>query len=85
MERIKVLIADDHRVVREGLMAILKTKENIEVVGEAQDGQEAIEKVRTLEPDVILMDVSMPRMGGVEATRQIKREFPHIGIIALTM
>jgi DNA-binding NarL/FixJ family response regulator len=85
MERIKVLIADDHRVVREGLMAILKTKENIDVVGEAQDGQEAIEKVRTLEPDVILMDVSMPRMGGVEATRQIKREFPHIGIIALTM
>ena len=85
MERIKVLIADDHRIVREGLMAILKTKENIEVVGEAQDGQEAIEKVRTLEPDVVLMDVSMPRMGGVEATRQIKREFPHIGIIALTM
>ncbi len=85
MERIKVLVADDHRVVREGLMAILKSKENIEVVGEAQDGQEAIEKARTLEPDVILMDVSMPRMGGVEATRQIKREFPHIGIIALTM
>jgi len=85
MERIKVLIADDHRVVREGLMAILKTKENIEVVGEAQDGQDAIQKVRTLEPDVILMDVSMPRMGGVEATRLIKREFPHIGIIALTM
>ncbi|MGH7207717.1 MAG: response regulator [Nitrospiraceae bacterium] len=85
MERIKVLVADDHRVVREGLIAILKTKENIEVVGEAQDGQEAIEKARTLEPDVILMDVSMPRMGGVEATRQIKREFPHIGIIALTM
>lgn len=85
MERIKVLIADDHRVVREGLVAILKTKENIAVVGEAQDGQEAIEKTRTLLPDVILMDVSMPRMGGVEATRQVKREFPHIGIIALTM
>ncbi|MGH7252289.1 MAG: response regulator, partial [Nitrospiraceae bacterium] len=66
MERIKVLVADDHRVVREGLIAILKTKENIEVVGEAQDGQEAIEKVRSLEPDVVLMDVSMPRMGGVE-------------------
>lgn len=85
MERIKVLIADDHRVVREGLVAILKTKENIEVVGEAQDGQEAVEKARTLEPDVVLMDVSMPRMGGVEATRLIKREFPHIGIVALTM
>lgn len=85
MERIKVLIADDHRVVREGLAAILKTKENIVVVGEAQDGQEAVEKARSLLPDVVLMDVSMPRMSGVEATRQLKREFPHMGIIALTM
>ncbi len=85
MERIKVLIADDHRVVREGLAAILKTKENIVIVGEAQDGQEAVEKARSLLPDVVLMDVSMPRMTGVEATRQLKREFPHMGIIALTM
>lgn len=85
MERIKVLIADDHRVVREGLAAILKTKENIVVVGEAQDGQEAVQKASSLMPDVILMDVSMPRMNGVEATRQIKRESPHVGIIALTM
>lgn len=85
MERIKVLIADDHRVVREGLAAILKTKENIVVAGEAQDGQEAVEKARSLLPDVVLMDVSMPRMTGVEATRQLKREFPHMGIIALTM
>jgi len=85
MEKIKVLIADDHRVVREGLAAILKTKDDINVIGEAQDGMEAVEKTKTLMPDVILMDVSMPRMGGVEATRQIKREFPHIGIVALTM
>ncbi|TKB79706.1 MAG: response regulator transcription factor [Nitrospira sp.] len=85
MERIRVLIADDHRVVREGLSAILKTKDNIEVVGEAQDGQEAVEQARALLPDVILMDVSMPRMTGVEATRAIKREFPHIGVVALTM
>lgn len=85
MEKIKVLIADDHRVVREGLAAILKTKDDIHIVGEAQDGMEAVEKVKTLMPDVVLMDVSMPRMGGVEATRQIKREFPHIGIVALTM
>lgn len=85
MEKIKVLIADDHRVVREGLAAILKTKDDIHIVGEAQDGMEAVEKVRTLVPDVVLMDVSMPRMGGVEATRHIKREFPHIGIVALTM
>jgi two-component system NarL family response regulator len=85
MERTKVLIVDDHRVVREGLSAILKSKENIDVLGEAQDGQEAVEKARSLVPDVILMDVSMPKMTGVEATRIIKREFPHIGIIALTM
>lgn len=85
MERTKVLIVDDHRVVREGLSAILKTKENIDVLGEAQDGQEAVEKARSLLPDVVLMDVSMPKMTGVEATRIIKREFPHIGIIALTM
>src|SRR5919112_4365616 len=85
MERIKVLIVDDHRVVREGLSAILKTKDNVDVLGEAQDGQEAVEKARSLLPDVILMDVSMPKMTGVEATRIIKREFPHIGIIALTM
>lgn len=71
MERIRVLIADDHRVVREGLSALLKTKENIDIVGEAQDGQEAVDKARTLVPDVILMDVSMPRMTGVEATRII--------------
>jgi len=85
MEQIRVLIADDHRVLREGLAAILKTKDNIVVVGEAQDGLEAVEQARTLLPDVIMMDVSMPRMGGVEATKTIKREFPHIGIIALTM
>jgi len=85
MEKIKVLIADDHRVVREGLAAILKMKDDIHIVGEAKDGMEAVEKVKTLVPDVVLMDVSMPRMGGVEATRQIKREFPHIGIVALTM
>jgi len=85
VQRIRVLIADDHKVVREGLAAILNAKQSIEVVGEAQNGQEAVEKARSLVPDVILMDVSMPRMGGVEATRQIKRESPHIGVIALTM
>src|ERR671920_880479 len=85
MERIKVLIVDDHRVVREGLSAILQSKDTIQVLGEAQDGHEAVAKARSLLPDVILMDVSMPKMSGVEATRIIKREFPHIGIIALTM
>ncbi len=84
-KKIKVLIVDDHRIVREGLSAILETKEEIEIVGEAGDGGEAVEKARQLLPDVIVMDVSMPGMTGVEATRIIKRELPHIGIIALTM
>lgn len=84
-KKTKVLIADDHRVVREGLSAILETKDDIEVTGEAEDGEEAVENARSLMPDVILMDVSMPGMNGVEATRIIKREFPHIGVIALTM
>ena len=84
-KRTKVLIADDHKVVREGLSAILETKDDIEVVGEAKDGGDAVEKARALVPDVILMDVSMPGMTGIEATRLIKRELPHIGVIALTM
>ncbi len=63
-QKVKVLIADDHRVVREGLTAILEMKDDIQIVGEAADGGEAVEKARTLMPDVIVMDVSMPGMGG---------------------
>jgi two-component system NarL family response regulator len=85
VNKIRVLIADDHQVVREGLSAILNTKEDIEVVGVAKDGVEAVEKARQLIPDVVLMDISMPRMNGVEATREIKRENPHIGVVVLTM
>ncbi len=85
MNKIRVLIADDHQVVREGLSAVLKMKEDIEVVGLAKDGLDAVEKARQLLPDVVLMDISMPRMNGVEATREIKRENPHIGVVVLTM
>ena len=85
MNKIRVLIADDHQVVREGLSAVLKMKEDIEVVGLAKDGVDAVEKARQLLPDVVLMDISMPRMNGVEATREIKRENPHIGVVVLTM
>ncbi len=85
MEKIKVLIADDHGVVREGLMAMLQAIDVVDVVGEAKHGMEAVERTKKLLPDVILMDLRMPCMDGVEATRLIKREFPHIGIIALTM
>ncbi len=83
--KIKVLIVDDHHVVREGLSSILKSKDDIEVVGLAVDGKDAVEKARKLVPDVVLMDISMPRMDGVEATRQIRRENPQIGVVVLTM
>ncbi len=85
MSKIRILIADDHRVVREGIAAILKSQEDMDVIGEATNGLEAIEKAKTLQPDVILMDVSMPQMNGVEATRAIRKMFPHIGIVVLTM
>ncbi len=85
LKKIKVLIVDDHQVVREGLSAVLRTKEDVQVVGEVRNGQEAVEKARELKPDVILMDISMPVMDGVEATRIIKNENPEIGVVVLTM
>jgi len=85
MNKIKVLIADDHRVVRQGLAAILKTKADIHLVGEATNGLEAVSMAKALSPDVILMDQSMPKMTGIEATAAIKAALPEIGIVALTM
>ena len=83
--KIRVLIVDDHQVVREGLASVLKTKDHIDVVGLAVNGRDAVEKARKLVPDVVLMDISMPGMDGVEATHLIKKENPQIGIVILTM
>ncbi|MBI4283757.1 MAG: response regulator transcription factor [Chloroflexi bacterium] len=80
----KVLLADDHALVRNGIASLLRAN-NIEVVGEAGDGLEAREKARVLQPDVILMDIEMPRCNGLEATRLIKAEMPQIKIIILTV
>jgi signal transduction histidine kinase/CheY-like chemotaxis protein len=82
---IRVLIADDHAVVRDGLARVLNQEPDIEIVGEAADGQAAVEQARALSPDVILMDLSMPRLNGVEATRRIHEEYPEIRIIGLSM
>jgi CheY-like chemotaxis protein len=83
--RVRVVIADDHSILRQGLIALLKAEPNIDVVGEASDGIEAIELARSLRPDVIVMDVTMPRMNGLEATRQIAAELPRIRVIGLSM
>lgn len=82
---VRVLLADDHALMREGLANLLTSQPGFEVVGQAGHGQEAVELARTLRPDVILMDVSMPRMSGLEATRVIHREFPDIRIVGLSM
>jgi DNA-binding NarL/FixJ family response regulator len=85
MGKIKVLIADDHTLLRQGLRKIIELDGNIEIVGEAADGSDVINKARELAPDIILMDVKMPGIDGVEATRAIKRQNPEIKIIVLTM
>jgi two-component system response regulator NreC len=84
MRKIKVLIVDDHTLVRAGIRSLLMLVEDIEVVGEASDGKEALARVRQLKPDVVLMDLAMPVMGGLEATRRLRREFPGIKVLALT-
>lgn len=84
MEPIKVLIADDHPVVREGLSAMLGKEQDIQVVGEAENGMEAVNKAKELQPDIILMDLRMPELDGVEAMRQIGAENPDIKFIVLT-
>ncbi len=83
-ETIRVLIADDHTVVRGGLIALLEDVEGIDVVAEAADGQEAVLKTRAVKPDVILMDLMMPRKTGIEAIEEIKRENPDARIVVLT-
>jgi PAS domain S-box-containing protein len=84
-DRIRVLVVDDHTVVRQGISALLGFHSDIEIVGEADDGQEAVEKARQLHPDVILMDINMPRMDGIQATRIIRSEHPYVRIIGLSM
>jgi len=84
MKRIRVLVVDDHALVREGIRSLLALTANIEIVGEAADGRQALEKVRQLMPEIVLMDLAMPVMGGLEATRRIRKEYPGTKVLALT-
>lgn len=82
---INVLIADDHPLIREGLSKILSLNDDIKIIGEARDGREAVKMTMKTHPDVVLMDINMPHMNGIEAARVIKSELPQTGIIALTI
>lgn len=84
-DHISVLIADDHTIVRSGVRLLLNAEAEFQVVGEARDGFEALKLAEELHPDVVLMDISMPGMDGMEATRQLKARFPDINILVLTM
>ena len=82
---IRVLIVDDHEMMRQSLRRLINTYRNMEVVGEASDGLEAIEAMDVVRPDVVLMDIEMPRMNGIEATKRIKAAFPNTAIIGLSV
>jgi len=83
--RIRVLLADDHGVARSAIASMLSCEPDIEVVAEAADGVEALERVRQHPVDVVVMDVSMPRLNGIEATRRMLKEFPYVQVIGLSM
>lgn len=83
--KIRILLADDHTILRAGLKMMLNAQPDMEVVGEAQDGRYAIHEVQRLQPDIVLMDITMPGVNGIEATRQIKKLFPEVKVLVLTM
>ncbi len=81
----RILIADDHGIVRKGIRFLLETQDDLRVIGEASDGREAVRLAEELEPDVVIMDIAMPHLSGIEATEQIIRRTPAIGVIVLSM
>jgi two-component system response regulator NreC len=85
MSKIRLLLVDDHRIVRAGLRMLFMAEPGIEIVGEADNAEEALQVIQELEPDVVIMDVAMPGMSGIEATRRIKEAHPDVAVLALTM
>src|SRR4030095_11811378 len=84
MKRITVLLAEDHQIVREGFRSLLEHEPDIEVVGEAETGRQAVQLTQKLSPAVVVMDIAMPRLNGLEATRQIRKQFPQTKVLILS-
>lgn len=85
MDKIRILIADDHTIVRDGIRSLFEDEADLEVIGEAEDGRSAVQLTKQLEPDVVIMDIAMPLLNGLEATRQIKRDRSDVKVLVLTM
>lgn len=85
MGKIRIMLVDDHAIVRAGLRMLLQAQTDMEIVGEVEEGRAALAKAKELNPDIVLMDISLPDMDGFEVTRQLKRSLPNISILALTM
>ncbi|MCK4976094.1 MAG: response regulator transcription factor [Anaerolineales bacterium] len=85
MDKIRILLADDHTILRDGIRSLLEDESDMTVIGEAEDGHSAVKLVKKLDPDVVLMDIAMPLLNGLEATRQIKRDNPQTKVLVLTM
>ncbi len=85
MDKLRILIVDDHGIVRAGIRSLLEGQSDIEVVGEASGGEEAIEKAMRLRPELVLMDIAMPGMNGIEATQRIKKDLPDVSVLVLSM
>ncbi|HTP79787.1 MAG TPA: response regulator transcription factor [Bacteroidota bacterium] len=85
MNRVRILLADDHPLVRSGLVKLLESYPEFSVIGEAGDGEEAIRKTKELKPDIVIIDLSMPKLSGIEATKVIRKQFPAVAVLVLTM
>jgi DNA-binding NarL/FixJ family response regulator len=84
MKKISIVLAEDHALVREGIRDLIEQERDMEVVGEAADGEEAVQRVSLLKPDIVLLDIAMPKLNGIEATRQIKSQRPSVNVLVLT-
>jgi len=84
MTRVRILVTDDHEIVREGLRALIQQQPDWEICGEACDGRQAVERAVALEPDIVIMDIGMPELNGLDATRQIKRQLPRVEVLIFT-